>query len=176
MSRRRIALIVNGRAMTVAADPASRLSDVLREELQLIGTKVGCDAGDCGACTVLLDGAQICACMVPAARAEGRRIETVEGLADDPAMRKLQVPVVFDGTHSAQLPGGLGTASGGQREFVPFLTRAAVAAGVDGIFLEVHPDPDAGLCDGPNMLALKDLPPLLREVRAIDRVVKATAE
>ncbi|MDH3231153.1 MAG: molybdopterin-dependent oxidoreductase [Alphaproteobacteria bacterium] len=90
MSRRRIALIVNGRAMTVAADPASRLSDVLREELQLIGTKVGCDAGDCGACTVLLDGAQICACMLPAAQAEGRSVETVEGLAADPAMRQLQ--------------------------------------------------------------------------------------
>lgn len=88
-----------------------------------------------------------------------------------PVMRGLGVPVIFDGTHSVQLPGGLGTSSGGQREFVPMLTRAAVAAGVDGIFLEVHPEPDKALCDGPNMLALKDLPVLLRQVREIHEIV-----
>jgi 2-dehydro-3-deoxyphosphooctonate aldolase (KDO 8-P synthase) len=89
-----------------------------------------------------------------------------------PVMRQLGVPVIFDGTHSVQLPGGQGTSSGGQREFVPALTRAAVAAGVDGIFLEVHPSPDKALCDGPNMLALKDLPILLRQVREIDAIVR----
>jgi CO/xanthine dehydrogenase Mo-binding subunit/aerobic-type carbon monoxide dehydrogenase small subunit (CoxS/CutS family) len=85
-----ITFCVNGRTVTVAAEPASRLSDVLREELGLTGTKVGCEAGDCGACTVLLDGAQVCACMLPAGRVEGRVVETVEGLAADPVMRRLQ--------------------------------------------------------------------------------------
>lgn len=89
-----------------------------------------------------------------------------------PIMRQLGVPVIFDGTHSVQLPGGQGTSSGGQREFVPALTRAAVAAGVDGIFLEVHPSPDKALCDGPNMLALKDLPVLLHQVKEIDAIVR----
>ena len=88
--RRAIAMTVNGRAVSVTVEPASRLSEALRGELGLTGTKVGCDAGDCGACTVLLDGAQVCACMVPAARAEGRKVETVEGLSRDPAMRRLQ--------------------------------------------------------------------------------------
>jgi CO/xanthine dehydrogenase Mo-binding subunit/aerobic-type carbon monoxide dehydrogenase small subunit (CoxS/CutS family) len=86
----RFALTVNGRQISVDAEPIARLSDVLRLRLGLTGTKVGCEAGDCGACTILMDGAQVCACMIPAAQADGRRIETVEGLADDPAMRKLQ--------------------------------------------------------------------------------------
>jgi CO/xanthine dehydrogenase Mo-binding subunit/aerobic-type carbon monoxide dehydrogenase small subunit (CoxS/CutS family) len=85
-----IAFTVNGRDARTETDPMARLSDVLRLQLGLTGVKVGCEAGDCGACTVLIDGAQVCACMIPAAQAEGRRIETVEGLADDPAMRKLQ--------------------------------------------------------------------------------------
>ena len=85
-----IAFTVNGRDTRIETDPMARLSDVLRLQLGLTGVKVGCEAGDCGACTVLIDGAQVCACMIPAAQAEGRRIETVEGLADDPAMRKLQ--------------------------------------------------------------------------------------
>ncbi len=89
-----------------------------------------------------------------------------------PVIRSFGTPVVFDGTHSVQLPGGQGTASGGQREFVATLTRAAVAAGVDGIFLEVHPDPDRALCDGPTMVALKDLPALLVSVRRIDGLIK----
>jgi 2-dehydro-3-deoxyphosphooctonate aldolase (KDO 8-P synthase) len=89
-------------------------------------------------------------------------------------LRSLQVlagfgyPVIYDGTHSVQLPGGLGSASGGQREFVPTLVRAAVATGYcHGIFLEVHEDPDHAPCDGPNMLRLADLPRLLDEVQAI---------
>ncbi|MCK5621206.1 MAG: 2Fe-2S iron-sulfur cluster binding domain-containing protein, partial [Alphaproteobacteria bacterium] len=85
-----IAFTVNGRDASVEADPMARLSDVLRLQLGLTGVKVGCEAGDCGACTVLIDDEQVCACMVPAAQVEGRRVETVEGLADDPAMRKLQ--------------------------------------------------------------------------------------
>lgn len=76
-------------------------------------------------------------------------------------------PVIFDATHSVQLPGGAGGASGGQREFAPVLARAAVAAGVDGVFLEVHPAPEEALCDGPNSLPLDQVEPLLRQLRAI---------
>jgi len=93
-----------------------------------------------------------------------------------PILRGFDVPVIFDGTHSVQLPGGQGTSSGGQREFVPFLTRAAVAAGVDGIFLEVHPEPDKALSDGPNMLPLKDLPDLLSQVKEIDDMIRRGRE
>jgi 2-dehydro-3-deoxyphosphooctonate aldolase (KDO 8-P synthase) len=86
-------------------------------------------------------------------------------------MRGLGVPVIFDATHSVQLPGGAGTASSGQRDFVPPLTRAAVAAGCDGLFLEVHPDPNEAPSDGPNMLPLNALPSLLAEVMAIQRAL-----
>lgn len=79
-------------------------------------------------------------------------------------MRSFGCPVVFDGTHSVQLPGGAGASSGGQREFIPLLTRAAMAAGIDGLFLEVHPDPDKALCDGPNSLPLAGLEPLLQDL------------
>ncbi|MFI5011417.1 MAG: molybdopterin-dependent oxidoreductase [Hyphomicrobiales bacterium] len=85
-----VALTVNGKAVEVPARAEMRLSRLLREELHLTGTKVGCDAGDCGACTVLIDGEQACACLVPAAQLEGRRVMTVEGLADDPLGRALQ--------------------------------------------------------------------------------------
>lgn len=85
-----VAFTVNGRRARMTVDPAARLSDMLRLRLGLTGVKVGCEAGDCGSCTVLLDGEAVCACMVPAARAEGRVVETVEGLAADPAMRRLQ--------------------------------------------------------------------------------------
>lgn len=81
-------------------------------------------------------------------------------------------PVVFDATHSVQLPGGQGDRSGGQREFVPVLARAAVAAGVAGLFLETHPDPDRALSDGPNSWPLDQLEPLLERLVAIDAVVK----
>jgi len=89
-----------------------------------------------------------------------------------PVMRTMGYPVVYDGTHSVQLPGGAGTSSGGQREMVPYLTRAAIAVGVDGLFLEVHPDPDRALCDGPNSLRLDTLPELLKTLKKIDRIVK----
>lgn len=81
-------------------------------------------------------------------------------------------PVIFDATHSVQQPGGLGHCSGGQREFVPVLARAAVAVGVAGVFIEVHQDPDKAPSDGPNMLHLKDLEPLLRALIAFDKVTK----
>jgi 2-dehydro-3-deoxyphosphooctonate aldolase (KDO 8-P synthase) len=84
--------------------------------------------------------------------------------------------VIFDATHSVQLPGGAGNASGGDRRMVPGLARAAVAAGIDGLFLEVHPDPDRALCDGPNSLALDSLPDLLTTLKRIDAVVRETRE
>jgi 2-dehydro-3-deoxyphosphooctonate aldolase (KDO 8-P synthase) len=87
-------------------------------------------------------------------------------------MRSFDVPVVFDATHSVQLPGGAGTASAGQREFVPYLARAAVATGCDALFMEIHPDPDQAPSDGPNMLRLEDLPALLAQVTQIDRIVR----
>ncbi|MBU2698988.1 2-dehydro-3-deoxyphosphooctonate aldolase (KDO 8-P synthase) [Sporomusaceae bacterium BoRhaA] len=89
-----------------------------------------------------------------------------------PLMRSLGYPIVFDGTHSVQLPGGAGTTSGGQSEFVPYLTRAAVAAGVDALFLEVHDHPAEALSDGPNMLDFAQLEALLTDVLAIDEVVR----
>ena len=89
-------------------------------------------------------------------------------------MRRLGRPVIFDATHSVQLPGGAGCVSGGQREFVPMMARAAMAAGVDGIFLEVHHDPDKALCDGPNSVPLKQLKPLLEQLLAIKKVCHQT--
>jgi 2-dehydro-3-deoxyphosphooctonate aldolase (KDO 8-P synthase) len=89
-----------------------------------------------------------------------------------PIIRGLGLPVVFDATHSVQLPGASGTASSGDRQFVPHLTRAAVAAGVDALFMEVHACPDKALCDGPNMLSLDELPALLKQAQEIDRIVK----
>jgi 2-dehydro-3-deoxyphosphooctonate aldolase (KDO 8-P synthase) len=93
----------------------------------------------------------------------------MRGLA---AMRETGYPVVFDGTHSVQLPGGQGTSSGGQREFIPVLARAAVGAGVSGVFMETHPKPDEALCDGPNSWPLHLLPELLDTLAELDRLVK----
>ncbi|MFO7875466.1 MAG: 3-deoxy-8-phosphooctulonate synthase [Desulfovermiculus sp.] len=87
-----------------------------------------------------------------------------------PEMKKLDVPVVFDATHSVQLPGGHGQSSGGNREFVPLLARAAVAAGCNGVFMEVHPDPDRALCDGPNSWPLDRLHSLLSQLIALAEV------
>jgi 2-dehydro-3-deoxyphosphooctonate aldolase (KDO 8-P synthase) len=86
-------------------------------------------------------------------------------------MRALGWPVIFDATHSVQLPGGAGKTSGGQRQFVPMMARAAVAAGVDGIFMEAYEDPDHALCDGPNSLALERVRPLLKHLAAIQKAV-----
>ena len=83
------------------------------------------------------------------------------------AMRALGVPVVFDATHSVQLPGGLGKASGGQRQYVPYLARAAAAVGIDALFLEVHPDPDHALSDGPNSLDFESAARTIEQVKAI---------
>jgi 2-dehydro-3-deoxyphosphooctonate aldolase (KDO 8-P synthase) len=88
-----------------------------------------------------------------------------------PLMKGFGFPVVFDATHSVQLPGGSGTSSGGKREFVPNLAKAAVAAGADGIFMEVHPDPDSALCDGPNSLPLDEIKPLFSILKDIHGLI-----
>ncbi|KQV98371.1 3-deoxy-8-phosphooctulonate synthase [Rhizobacter sp. Root1221] len=87
-------------------------------------------------------------------------------------MRDTGAPVVFDATHSVQLPGGQGTSSGGQREFVPVLSRAAVAVGISGLFMETHPDPAKAMSDGPNAVPLKHMRALLEQLVALDRVIK----
>jgi 2-dehydro-3-deoxyphosphooctonate aldolase (KDO 8-P synthase) len=87
-------------------------------------------------------------------------------------MRETHAPVVFDATHSVQLPGGQGTSSGGQREFVPVLARAAIAVGVAGVFMETHPDPANAMSDGPNAVPLKHMKALLETLVALDRVTK----
>jgi 2-dehydro-3-deoxyphosphooctonate aldolase (KDO 8-P synthase) len=88
-------------------------------------------------------------------------------------MRNCNVPVVFDATHSVQLPGGQGSRSGGQREFVPVLARAAVAAGVAGVFMETHPHPDKALSDGPNAWPLGQMQALLATLKQLDATVKS---
>ena len=90
-----------------------------------------------------------------------------------PLMKTIGFPVIFDATHSVQLPGGAGTSSGGQRQFVEHLARAAVAAGCNGVFLEVHPAPDSALCDGPNSLPLDQLKPLLGMLKDLHGMVRS---
>jgi 2-dehydro-3-deoxyphosphooctonate aldolase (KDO 8-P synthase) len=87
-------------------------------------------------------------------------------------MRETNAPVVFDATHSVQLPGGQGTSSGGQREFVPVLSRAAVAVGVSGLFMETHPNPSKAMSDGPNAVPLNRMKELLTSLVAIDDIIK----
>ena len=91
-------------------------------------------------------------------------------------MRDTGCPVVYDATHSVQLPGGNNGTSGGQREFIPSLARAAVAAGIAGIFMETHPDPDKALSDGPNSWPLASMKQLLQQLMAIDAVVKGAGD
>jgi 2-dehydro-3-deoxyphosphooctonate aldolase (KDO 8-P synthase) len=89
-----------------------------------------------------------------------------------PIMRGFGYPVVFDATHAVQLPGAGGSASSGERQYVPHLAKAAAAVGIDALFMEVHECPDKALCDGPNMLNMDELPALLQQVQAIDRIIK----
>lgn len=91
-----------------------------------------------------------------------------------PILAQTGAPVIFDATHSVQQPGGQGTSSGGQREFVPVLAKAAVAVGVAGVFIETHPDPDKAPSDGPNMLPIKEMEPLLRKLVEFDRLAKSS--
>ncbi len=127
-----IACRVNGRAVTLAVPPHKRLSDVLRDDLGFTGTKVGCAAGDCGACTVLLDGAQVCACLVPAAQAQGCEVTTVE--ADDPLLARLRASFIAHGAAQCGIcmPGMLMAAADTLRRF-PQPTEAQVLDGIGGV-------------------------------------------
>ncbi|MDH3641949.1 MAG: 3-deoxy-8-phosphooctulonate synthase [Gammaproteobacteria bacterium] len=113
---------------------------------------------------------QIMVCERGASFGYNNLVSDMRGLA---IMRATDCPVVFDATHSVQMPGGLGSASGGQREMVPVLARAAVAAGVAGLFMETHPDPARALSDGPNSWPLGQMRPLLEQLVELDRVAKS---
>lgn len=115
------------------------------------------------------DGNNILVCERGASFGYNNLVSDMRSLA---IMRETQCPVVFDATHSVQLPGGQGTSSGGQSEFVPVLARAAVAVGISGLFMETHPNPAEALSDGPNAVPLDRMPALLESLAAIDRVVK----
>ncbi|HKT15387.1 MAG TPA: 3-deoxy-8-phosphooctulonate synthase [Allosphingosinicella sp.] len=115
------------------------------------------------------DGDNILVCERGASFGYNNLVSDMRGLA---IMRATGCPVVFDATHSVQLPGGKGTSSGGQREFVPVLARAAVASGVSGLFMETHPRPEEALSDGPNAWPLDRMADLLETLVALDRVVK----
>jgi 2-dehydro-3-deoxyphosphooctonate aldolase (KDO 8-P synthase) len=113
--------------------------------------------------------AQIMVCERGASFGYNNLVSDMRALA---VMRETQCPVVFDATHSVQLPGGQGSVSGGQREFVPVLARAAVAAGISGLFMETHPDPSKALSDGPNAWPLPKMAALLETLQALDATVK----
>lgn len=115
------------------------------------------------------DGTTIMVCERGASFGYNNLVSDMRSLA---IMRETGCPVVFDATHSVQLPGGQGTSSGGQREFVPVLARAAVAVGVAGLFMECHPDPDKAMSDGPNAVPLGKMAGLLESLVSIDRCVK----
>ena len=116
------------------------------------------------------DGGNILVCERGTSFGYNNLVSDMRGLS---IMRDTGCPVVFDATHSVQLPGGQGTSSGGQREYVPLLARAAVASGISGLFIETHPDPDRALSDGPNAWPLDRMEALLTTLLAIDRTVKA---
>ncbi|HEY9278443.1 MAG TPA: 3-deoxy-8-phosphooctulonate synthase [Eoetvoesiella sp.] len=115
------------------------------------------------------DGGTIMVCERGASFGYNNLVSDMRSLA---ILRETSCPVVFDATHSVQLPGGQGTTSGGQREFVPVLARAAVAVGIAGLFMETHPDPDKALSDGPNAVPLDRMAALLESLVGIDRCVK----
>ncbi|MFW7343786.1 3-deoxy-8-phosphooctulonate synthase [Pollutimonas sp. H1-120] len=119
------------------------------------------------------DGHNIMVCERGASFGYNNLVSDMRSLA---IMRETNCPVVFDATHSVQLPGGQGSSSGGQREFVPILARAAVAVGIAGLFMETHPNPDQALSDGPNAVPLQQMAALLESLVALDRVVKAKPE
>ena len=117
------------------------------------------------------DGDNILVCERGASFGYNNLVSDMRSLA---IMRETRCPVVFDATHSVQLPGGQGSSSGGQSEFVPVLARAAVAAGISGLFMETHPDPAKALSDGPNAIPLDSMAALLETLASIDRIVKTS--
>ena len=133
-------------------------------DMQQVVTKARTAAADAG-----LDADRFMLCERGVSFGYNTLVSDMRSLA---IMAQTGCPVVFDATHSVQQPGGLGDRSGGQREFVPLLARAAVAAGVAGLFMETHPDPDSALSDGPNAVPLDDFAPLMQRLVAIDALVK----
>ncbi|CAM4045759.1 2-dehydro-3-deoxyphosphooctonate aldolase [Novosphingobium lubricantis] len=133
-------------------------------DMQQVVTKARTAAADAG-----LDADRFMLCERGVSFGYNTLVSDMRSLA---IMAQTGCPIVFDATHSVQQPGGLGDRSGGQREFVPLLARAAVAAGVAGLFMETHPDPDSALSDGPNALPLDDFAPLMQRLVAIDALVK----
>ena len=129
------------------------------------------DKARAAACDAGLSEDRFMACERGASFGYNNLVSDMRSLA---IMRETHAPVVFDATHSVQLPGGQGSTSGGQREFVPVLARAAVAVGVAGVFMETHPDPSKALSDGPNAVPLKHMKALLEQLVALDRVVKSS--
>ena len=117
------------------------------------------------------DGHTIMVCERGASFGYNNLVSDMRSLA---IMRETRCPVVFDATHSVQLPGGQGTSSGGQRQFVPVLARAAVAVGVAGLFMETHPNPDMAMSDGPNAVPLGEMENLLQSLQALDQCVKGS--
>jgi 2-dehydro-3-deoxyphosphooctonate aldolase (KDO 8-P synthase) len=113
---------------------------------------------------------QIMVCERGASFGYGNLVSDMRSLA---IMRDTECPVIFDATHSVQLPGGQGSTSGGQREFIPVLARAAVASGISGLFMETHPEPDKALSDGPNAWPLNLMEELISSLKSIDEVTKA---
>lgn len=134
------------------------------QDMQQVVAKARAAALDAGG-----DGSTIMVCERGASFGYNNLVSDMRSLA---IMRATECPVVFDATHSVQLPGGQGSSSGGQSEFVPVLARAAVAAGVAGLFMETHPDPAKALSDGPNAVPLADMPALLATLKQIDQCVK----
>lgn len=116
------------------------------------------------------DGKNLLVCERGASFGYNNLVSDMRSLA---LMRQTDCPVVFDATHSVQLPGGQGTSSGGQREFVPVLARAAVAVGISGLFMETHPDPAKALSDGPNAVPLNKMKALLQTLKVLDETVKS---
>jgi 2-dehydro-3-deoxyphosphooctonate aldolase (KDO 8-P synthase) len=128
------------------------------------------DKARAAACEAGLSEDRFMACERGASFGYNNLVSDMRSLA---IMRETNAPVVFDATHSVQLPGGQGTSSGGQREFVPVLARAAVAVGVAGVFMETHPNPAQALSDGPNAVPLKHMRALLEQLAELDRAVKS---
>lgn len=116
-----------------------------------------------------ISNAPICLCERGTMFGYGNLVVDMRGLE---IMKQTGAPVIFDATHSVQLPGAAGTCSGGERQYVAPLARAAIVVGIAGLFLEIHPDPDKAPCDGPNMLPLKVLPDFLKDVSLIDKFIK----
>ena len=162
------ALLMGLRVKKETVDEITAAATVMREfatPVQLSNADAALDMCGTGG-----DGSNIMVCERGASFGYNNLVSDMRSLA---LMRQTDCPVVFDATHSVQLPGGQGSSSGGQREFVPVLARAAVAAGISGLFMETHPDPAKALSDGPNQVPLAKMKALLQTLKVLDETVKS---